>query len=32
VLIGSRPSHARINTGFYRAPATVVKSDRLLGI
>ncbi len=31
VLIGARPCHARINSGFYRAPATAVKSDRLVG-
>jgi integrase len=30
VLIASRLSHARINAEFYRPPATVVKSDRLL--
>jgi hypothetical protein len=31
LLIRPRPSHARINVRFYRAPAADVKSDRLLG-
>jgi NADP-dependent 3-hydroxy acid dehydrogenase YdfG len=31
LLIGAPPCHATINAGFYRAPATAVKSDRLLG-
>jgi hypothetical protein len=30
LLIGARPCQARINIGFYRAPAAAVKSDRLL--
>jgi hypothetical protein len=30
LLIGNRTAHARINARFYRDPATVVKSDRLL--